>query len=179
MIRCTERGRHCIGRWRLAARKCKEVQVGVVCTWALVAVICRDAGDSGVPLCAEVGLQHKLGDEYKQHPHHKDGQVHVEEPPEQDKVGGHCSTKVTLHVLDTGPKEFNVWYGSEHPGNLWPPLQKMGKEFECTENIIAPTKSTEVGDTGIIQWWSGSEVIKIPKTNPSTSRFPPICVFSP
>ena len=64
---------------------------------AVAAVVTMDAGKV---LLVEGGLHHKLRDEHKQRPHGEDGHVHVEEPPEQDKVGGHCSATVTFHLFD-------------------------------------------------------------------------------
>ena len=68
-----------------------------------VAVVAVNAGKV---LLLDGRLQHKLRDEDKQRPHGEDGHVHVEEPPEQDKVGGHCGTKVTLHLPDVCLPEF-------------------------------------------------------------------------
>ena len=69
---------------------------------AIVAVVVVDAGKV---VLLKGRLHYKLRDGHEQRPHHKDGHVHVEQPPEQDKVGGHCSAKVTLHLLDVGPPE--------------------------------------------------------------------------
>ena len=83
-----------------------------------------DAGSEHVGfLLCQGGLNHKLGNEHKWQPHKKDGQVHVEEPPEQDKVGGHCSTKVTLHLLDVGPPQLNVQSQFQLSSYFVPPLQ--------------------------------------------------------